>query len=69
MQKPVTLAVARQRYISIENVCHTYTREFGKLTFDNVKEIAAMVATPGTAIYEALVRVIESKHVITLEYK
>lgn len=39
----------------------------GRLTFDDVKMIAALHAVKGSALYEALVRVIECEHTITLE--
>lgn len=39
----------------------------GRLTFDEVKEIAAAATVEGSALFHALVRIIECENIITLE--
>jgi hypothetical protein len=58
---------ARKLYTKVEAVIEGFYAQNGKVTFENVQTIAATVTEVGTPKFEALVRTIECKNVITLE--
>ena len=66
----IALPIARNIYkFHIKTMMEDLFEINGKITFHEVKEIAAAFTQVNTAVYEALVRVIECENVITLETK
>lgn len=63
------LPVARKIHQSILKEIQKVEARYDKLTFEDVKNIADYYSVEGTATHQALIRIIECEHTITLEIK